>query len=123
MLHIACIPKREVQQRLAVACDGRQFLALFSGGLRRTPSVARMKKRYRLEEIGIGYTGDDSNIFTRGPESFRKTSMPPLSYIVAVPVFSQFVARGGIHRGNQLERVQRLASSVYFFEDNANSFL
>ena len=62
--------KREVQQCLPVACNGRQFLTLFSGLLSRAPPITRMKKRNCLKKIGIRDTGDDSGFYASRPERF-----------------------------------------------------
>jgi hypothetical protein len=113
----------EIQQCLPVACNGGQFLALFASGLGDTPSITGMKKRNRLKEIRISNTGDDPRVLTCWPESLDKTSMPSRLRVLTIPVFPQLVADCGIHRGNQIKRVQRFASCVDLLEDDANSFL
>ncbi len=90
-IQFVCL-KRQVQQRLPIARNGRQFFALFPGSLRRTTPVACMKKRNGLKEISIGNLSDDASLGTSRPKSFCKTSMPSFRPVVAVPVFSQFVA-------------------------------
>ena len=45
--------ERQVQQRLPIARDGRQLLALLAGALRLAPAVARVKQRDRLQEVGV----------------------------------------------------------------------
>ena len=71
----ACMPQGQVQQRLAIAGNGRQFLALFSSVLPHA-AVTRMKKRNGLEKIRIGDLSDNAASHRQAGASLQ-ASMPP----------------------------------------------
>src|SRR6266404_4816997 len=51
------------------------------------------------------------------------TNRPPKLPFLAIPVASEFMALGGIHRGDELESVEGLASGIHFLENDTDSFL
>ena len=99
--------QRQVQQRLPVARNGGQLLAFLPGLLGRAPSFARVEQGDRLQEIGVADTGKDTGTGIRRTEGVGQAAVPPLGLLGAIPVLTQLMAGGRIHRRDQFEGVQR----------------
>ena len=107
---------------MPIGRHGRQLLALLSFKFGRTPPFPRIEQRNRLKEIGIANRRDDARRFIVQAERVGEALTAAFRLVVAVPVFTQFMAGCRIHRGHEFEGVQRLASCVDLLEHNANRF-
>ncbi len=87
------------------------------------PTVAIMEQGHGLEEVGVGYLCDNALVLPPVAQRFDKTMLPPPFAPLAVPNLAKLMTLRGVHRGDELEGVERLAAGVNLLENGADRLL
>ena len=122
--------QRQIEQRLTGGADGGPVGFLLRWvSYRGEAQFLGVQQGNGLQKVGRGHVGEHALRLPGGAAEVRRgvsggrALVGVVGLLVAEPVVAQLVTLGGIHGGEQLEGIERLATGVDLLEDEADGFV